>query len=168
MTDVLVLEELKSHQMSLVAAALLVAGYKTVGRAPKEEGDTLAFYPEEKVMRAVAKDAPILDSDGNEVKSKTVGAVELISTIRGLMEVEHADSLANEESDGSVHEHKMVLENNEVKMVVCVHCARNFALGKPMNPNTEAQFRKDFSQDKVIRLLVGSLLNYEGLLFPNK
>jgi hypothetical protein len=152
--------------MPLVAAALMVSGYKPEGRAPNGENDTLAFYPEEKVMRAVVKDAPILDGDGKEIKSKKVGAVELISTLRGLMEVEHAEAREKEESDESIHDHKMVLENGKVKIVVCVHCARKFALGQTMDADKDAQFLKDFSQPEVVRLLIGTVLNNEGWLKP--
>lgn len=180
MTDVLMLEDLEPRTLPMVVAAVALAGYKTDGPPPTAD-QVLAFFPATKKMRAAGRDAEFKNDSGKVAVVKKVTPLELVSTLRGMAEAELADSMtgaamsrgtalhetiekAVREEGEFDHSEKFVLENTHVKIMFCVNCARKFALGEMAGRPKDAELLKDFSQPEVIRLLVGTLLNYEGKL----
>ena len=165
MTDALLLEDIEEKDIVVIAAAFGATGYHKVGRAPRDS-DVLAIFPTTKTVQAFTRGTVIKDEAGKELKTKKVTVAELINTLFGEQEADLIDDIVMDETPGDskrpersgVHSEKMLLENDKLKIVFCVHCARKMALG-------EAGVPDKFKQDEVIRLLVGTILNERGLLF---
>lgn len=158
MTEALLLEDITGRDLLALAATFSLTGYKRSGPSP-EPSDSLAIFPDAKMVRAHKKGVPLTDELGKEIKSKVVTTQELVDTLFALLEQEVLDDVVEEDvaEEKDIHATKLVLDSPSLRIVVCAHCVTKMV---KENGPVPVQFKKD----EVIRLLMGTILKQSGLM----
>lgn len=151
--SVFVLDTVKEGDCMMVAAALTVAGYGKIGDPPNP-GETIAIFPDTKMIRAHVKGAEILDDEGKPRKIVQLNTDRLLALLFDSVKEDAIEQIIGEEGEGI-----LVMDNGTNKMGIGLGLAKKIADGK-----CPPEIMVRLLNPDVIALLVGSILSAKGLI----